>query len=161
MTMRQETRWYRAEIEAAAREHGLDADLVEAVVLTESSGLANAYRFEPDFFRRYMEGKPQWIGANPRRVSASYGLMQVMLPVAVELGYVGEPEGLFVPSVALDVGCQKLASLLKWSGGNVDAALASYNGGKVGNDKPPYRNTSYVTKVKAALLQVKHGRVNP
>jgi soluble lytic murein transglycosylase-like protein len=153
--MQRETRWYRAEIEAAAREHGLDADLVEAVVLTESAGLTHAYRFEPDFFRRYMEGKPQWIGANPRRVSASYGLTQVMFPVAVELGYVGEPEGLFVPSVALDVGCQKLAELLKWSGGNVDQALAAYNGGK-GNWNAP-KPQQYVTKVKAALLQVKHG----
>jgi soluble lytic murein transglycosylase-like protein len=103
-----------------------------------------------------MEGKPQWIGANPRRVSASYGLMQVMLPVAVELGYVGEPEGLFVPSVALDMGCMKLAELLKWSGGNVDQALAAYNGGK-GNWNAP-RPQQYVTKVKAALLQVKHGQ---
>jgi soluble lytic murein transglycosylase-like protein len=156
--MQRETRWYRAEIEAAAREHGLDADLVEAVVLTESLGMANAYRYEPEFWKRYMEGKPQWIGANPRRVSASYGLCQVMFPVAVELGYVGEPEGLFVPSVALDMGCMKLAELLKWSGGNVEAALASYNGGKVGNAAPPYRNQAYVTKVMAALLQVKHGQ---
>lgn len=156
--MNRETRWYRAEIEAAAREHGLDADLVEAVVLTESAGLAHAYRYEPEFWKRYMEGKPKWIVANPRRVSASYGLMQVMFPVAVELGYVGEPEGLFVPSVAVDMGCMKLAELLKWSGGNVDAALAAYNGGKVGNATPPYRNQAYVTKVNAALLQVKHGR---
>jgi soluble lytic murein transglycosylase-like protein len=65
---------------------------------------------------------------------------------------------LFVPSVALDIGCLKLASLLKWSDGNVDAALAAYNGGRVGNAKPPYRNASYVNKVRAALLQVKHGR---
>jgi soluble lytic murein transglycosylase-like protein len=156
--MQRETRWYRAEIEAAAREHGLEADLVEAVVLVESAGLAHAYRWEPEFWRRYLEGKPQWIGSNPRRVSASYGLMQCMFPVAVELGYVGEPEGLFVPSVALDVGCHKLAELLKWSGGNVDAALAAYNGGKVGNSAPPYRNQSYVLKVNAALLQVKHGQ---
>lgn len=154
--MIRETRWYRAEIEAAAREHGLDADLVESVVMTESAGLAHAYRWEPDFWRRYMEGKPRWIGTNPRRVSASYGLMQVMFPVAVELGYVGEPEGLFVPSVALDLGCMKLAELLKWSGGNVDQALAAFNGGR-GN----WRGTQpqkYVTKVKAALLQVKHGQ---
>jgi soluble lytic murein transglycosylase-like protein len=156
--MQRETRWYRAEIEAAAREHGLDADLVEALVLVESAGLAHAYRWEPEFWKRYLEGKPRWIGSNPRRVSASYGLCQVMFPVAVELGYVGEPEGLFVPSVALDMGCMKLAELLKWSGGNADAALAAYNGGKVGNASPPYRNAAYVTKVKAALLQVKHGQ---
>lgn len=154
--MQRETRWYRAEIEAAAREHGLDADLVEAIVLTESSGFADAFRYEKDFWRRYMDGKPQWVGANPRRVSSSYGLMQVMFPVAVELGYVGDPEGLFVPSVALDIGCMKFAELLTWSGGNVEQALAAYNGGK-GNWRAP-QPQQYVTKVKAALLQVKHGR---
>lgn len=155
--MGRETRWYRPEIEAAAREHGLEADLVEAVVLTESAGLAHAYRWEPEFWNRYLDGKPEWKGMNPRRVSASYGLMQVMFPVAVEMGYVGEPEGLFVPSVALDMGCMKLAELLKWSGGNVDQALAAFNGGRGGNAKPPYRNASYVLKVRAALLQVKLG----
>jgi soluble lytic murein transglycosylase-like protein len=149
--------YYTRDIEAAAREHGLDADLVMAVVITESAGCSDAFRFEKDFWFCYLEGKPQWKGMNPRRVSASYGLMQVMFPVAVELGYVGEPEGLFVPSVALDVGCMKLAELLKWSDGNVDQALASYNGGRKGNEKPPYRNASYVVKVRAALLQVKLG----
>jgi soluble lytic murein transglycosylase-like protein len=52
--------------------------------------------------------------------------------------------------------CMKLDELLKCSGGNVDQALAAYNGGK-GNWNAP-RPQQYVTKVKAALLQVKHGQ---
>jgi soluble lytic murein transglycosylase-like protein len=153
--MTRETQWYRAEIEAAATVYGLEPDLVEAVVFTESAGLANAYRYEPEFWRFHMEDKPKWSGKNPRRVSASYGLMQPLYVVAVELGYVGPPEGLFVPEVSLEFGCRKLAELMKWAGGNVDQALAGYNGGK-GNWKAPIPQ-KYVTKVKAALLQVKLG----
>ncbi|MFN5313520.1 MAG: hypothetical protein ACK5FF_03605, partial [Planctomyces sp.] len=79
--------WYQAETETMAQRHGLPVDLVTAVVWAESSGLTHAYRYEPAFWRRYLEDKPEWDGANPARVSASYGLMQVMFPVAVEFGY--------------------------------------------------------------------------
>jgi soluble lytic murein transglycosylase-like protein len=152
--MTRESQWYRAEIEMAADEHGFDADLLEALILTESSGLTNAYRFEPDFHRRYLAGKKEWEGKNPRRVSASYGLCQVMFPVAVELGFIGEPEDLFSPVVGIEYGAKKLAAELAWAKGNVDQALASYNGGR-GNWKAetPQR---YVTKVKANLLRVRH-----
>lgn len=141
---------YRAEIEAAAKAHGLEPDLVEAVVMTESSGHTDAFRWEPNFYAKYLAGKPQWADWAPRRVASSYGLMQVMYVVARELGFTGEPELLFVPRVGLDWGCRKLATLLAWSGGNVLQALAAYNGGKGGNATPPYRNAHYAAKVLAA-----------
>jgi soluble lytic murein transglycosylase-like protein len=72
------TTGYRTEIVTAARAHGLDADLVEGIVLQESSGRTYAYRFEPNFWAKYMATKPAFAQANPERVSASYGLMQVM-----------------------------------------------------------------------------------
>jgi soluble lytic murein transglycosylase-like protein len=152
--MQRESQWYRTEIEDAAKRYGLDADLLEALVLTESSGLTNAYRFEPDFHRRYLVGKREWDGKNPRRVSASYGLAQVMFPVAVELGFMGEPEDLFSPVVGLEYGARKLAQLVKWADGDVDKALAAYNGG-AGNWKAPVPQR-YVTTVKANLLRVRH-----
>jgi soluble lytic murein transglycosylase-like protein len=155
--MTRESQWYRAEIEGAAKRYGIDPDLLEALVLTESSGLTSAYRFEPEFFKRYLAGKREWEGKNPRRVSASYGLCQVMWPVAVELGFIGEPEDLFSPIVGIEYGAKKLATELAWAHGNVDQALASYNGGRRGNEKRPYRNETYVNKVKANLLRVKHG----
>src|SRR5690349_19412236 len=92
--MTRESQWYRREIEEVARAHALDPDLIEAVVLTESSGRTDAFRHEPDFYRRYLQGKPEWAGTNPRRVASSYGLMQVMYPVAKELGFEGQPEDL-------------------------------------------------------------------
>lgn len=151
---------YRAEIEAIAAQFHLDADLVEAVVLTESSGKTHAYRFEPGFWHRYLKGKPQWDGANPERVSSSYGLMQIMYPVACEMGFTETaPEYLFVPTIGLHWGCKKLRSLLDWAKGNTAQALAAYNGGKNGNDKPPYRNQHYVDKVFSNLGRVKDARV--
>jgi soluble lytic murein transglycosylase-like protein len=153
--MQRESQWYRAEIELAAEEHGVDADLLEALVLTESDGLTNAYRYEPAFFRRYLADKKEWASKNPRRVSASYGLCQVMFPVAMELGFIGEPEDLFSPVVGLEYGAKKLAAELAWANGEVDKALGAYNGGRGNFDgEAPKR---YVTRVKANLLRVKHG----
>lgn len=121
---------YRREIVQAAREHGLDPNLVEAVVVIESSGRTDAFRYEPGFWDRYLRTNVDYLGEVPRRVSSSYGLMQVMAPVARELGLTREPEYLFVPSVGLHFGCLKLANLLKWAQGDTAKALEAYNGGK-------------------------------
>lgn len=143
--------FYDTTIRQVCSDVGTDPDLVSAVVMTESSGKTHAYRYEPAFFDRYLRGKDEWKGANPERVAASYGLMQVMYTTALEHGLTGDPEQLFRPSVGLFYGCLHLASLLKWSAGNVDQALAAYNGGKGGNAAPPYRNASYVAKVRRHL----------
>lgn len=146
---------YRSEINEAANKYGLQPALVEAQVLVESSGRSHAYRFEPDFWMRYLKGKPEWEKYAPHEASASYGLMQIMFPVAVELGFTGKPEDLFRPEVNLEFGCKKLARLMKWAKGNEMQALAAYNGGKGGNSKPPFRNQAYALKVlenRARLL---------
>ena len=143
---------YTSEIRTAAAAHGLDPRLVTAQVLVESSGLTHAYRFESGFWSKYMAGRPEWKGANPQRVSASYGLLQVMYVVAVELGFSGDPELLFVPRIGLDWGCRKLATLLQWAEGDVVRALAAYNGGKGGNTTPPLRNLAYAERVLAAMV---------
>jgi soluble lytic murein transglycosylase-like protein len=145
---------YRREIEQAAREHGLPPNLLEALVLVESSGKAHAYRFEPGFWRRYLQDKTEYRGANPERVSSSYGLCQVMYPVAKELGFQGEPEMLFVPSVSLFFGAAKLKELLLWANGEVDKAVAAYNAGR-GNWQ---KAGGYVTKIHKALAMVEKER---
>ena len=135
---------YWSEIQAAARAHGLDPILVEAVVIQESAGNTDGFRFEPVFYNRLLKGKPEWVGQNPRRISSSYGLMQCMYVVARERGYAASlpPEGLFVPEVGLEYGCRQLAFLLNWARKgwpdlahdlHIQAALASYNGGRGGN----------------------------
>lgn len=146
-----------------ANRHDLTPDLVQAVCLVESSGLTHAYRVESAFWDRYLKGKPEWDGANPARVSASYGLMQVMFPVAVEHGMARTepPEYLFVPLIGLDYGCRVLAKLLVWSRGDLRAALAAYNGGRGGN-KPggPLRNAGYADKVLARLATLQSPRLS-
>lgn len=144
---------YRTEIEAAAAAHALDPDLVEAIVLTESSGRTWAYRYEPRFWVRYMANVPDFRVLNSERYSASYGLMQTMWVVALEVGFdrARPPEHLFVPDVSLEFGCRKLAQLLAWAHGTIAQALAAYNGGRKANAAPPYRNQAYVDKVFAAF----------
>jgi soluble lytic murein transglycosylase-like protein len=65
--------------------------------------------------------------------------MQVMYPTALENGYTGSPEGLFDIPTNLDVGATYLKKLLDAQGGDVMKALAAYNGGPGGIDRPAPR----------------------
>lgn len=169
------TRYWK-EIQDIAAKYALDPLLVEAIVLTESAGNTDAFRFEPDFYNRYIKPKKMFPGMNPRRISSSYGLMQLMWPVAVERGFpaANSPELLFLPETGLEYGCKHLRFLTDWAAefktrpvdGSVtgatalvtdlerlEATIAGYNGGRGGN-KPtesPKRNISYVRKVFANL----------
>lgn len=165
--------FYRREIVAAASEHGLDSDLVQAVVEQESSGVASAYRFEPAFFQRYLATNPRYRDRIPQEVSASYGLMQVMYTTAIDHGFTGQPWELFAPAVSLHYGCLHLASLVAWArslyiGLETEArdiitrsALAAFNGGKAGN-KPlgPLRNREYADKVLVRYRRIR-GEATP
>lgn len=119
---------YDREIRLAAVQHTLDPQLVTAVVLQESSGHTDAFRYEPEFYDRYLAHKPEYAGKPRRRVSSSYGLMQVMYSTARQHGYGGDPEGLFLPACGLEYGCRHLRLLLNQHG-SVEAALAAYNAG--------------------------------
>lgn len=153
---------YTREIEVAALKYGLDPRLVEAQVVVESAGHADAFRVEMAFFESYMKGKPEWAYTldNPRPYAASYGLMQCLYAVAVELGFhpLEPPEHLFVPATNLEFGCRKLAELVAWANGpaftgdasmRLHAALAAFNGGKRGNapDEFPDRNARYADAI--------------
>lgn len=143
---------YSKIIQEAAALQSLDPRLVEAVVIQESGGKTHAYRYEPKFWARYLAKLPQYVGSVPERVSASYGLMQMMYTTALQYGALAAPELLFVPETGLAYGCKHLASLLKWSGGNVESALAAYNGGKADNEpghQPYLRNGQYAKAVLA------------
>lgn len=120
---------YRPLIVRYAETYDLDPLLVEAVVWQESSGLADAFRYEPGFWERYCKNDPKWAGWDPRRVASSYGLMQLMYPTALDNGYEGPPEGLFDLDTNLDIGCRLLAKLIDHWNGDILKALASYNGG--------------------------------
>lgn len=163
------TRYY-PDILVAAQKHNLDPILVEAIVVRESAGNADAFRFEPDFYNRYIKPKKMFPGQNPRRVSSSYGLMQIMYPVAVERGYPTNlhPELLFVPETGLDYGCQQFRHLTDRMDAKYPAALpydkqvailASYNGGFQGPDALRPRNKEYALGVlqNYKTLLTEHG----
>jgi hypothetical protein len=117
----------RALAAAAARRHGLDPELVLAVVAVES-------------------------GFRPQAVSpkGAQGLMQLMPKTASELGVADA----FDPEQNLDGGVRHLGSLLSLYDGDVRRALAAYNAGEGAvarhNGVPPYAETrAYVERVLA------------
>jgi len=110
---------------ATARRHGLDPELVMAVVSVESA-------FRPE-------------AVSPK---GAQGLMQLMPKTAVSLGV----EDAFDPAQNLDGGARHLGQLLTLYGGDLTRALAAYNAGEGAVQRhggvPPYRETrAYVKKV--------------
>jgi len=149
--------WYRSLVESEAKIVGLDPDVVQAVIFQESSGRAAAFRYEPGFYARYLKDKPEFNIMDPQRVSASYGLMQIMYPVAHELGFRQEPEYLFVPSINLHYGVAHLAGMVLWAGGDLRKAFAAYNGGKGGVNAPMPQH--YAESVLTILGKIRAARV--
>ena len=154
-------RFYKALIAEIAVGYLLPPPLVAALVWQESAFQTNAFRFEPDFWNRYLKANGKYRHLNPHRVSSSYGLAQVMYCRVHEDKLTDNdalpPEHLFVPEHGLRTGCQLLRELIDWAGQQTDdpgvvtlAALAAYNGGRGGNNPKsnwPLRNAKYAREV--------------
>lgn len=117
-------------IEATAREFGLDADLLRAIVEVES-------RFDPG-------------AISPR---GAIGLMQVMPSTAAALGLVRPEQSLLEPRANLRTGARYLQRLSLQFAGAIELVLAAYNAGensvlRNGHAVPPYPETqAYVRDV--------------
>lgn len=146
---------------ACSRAHGLDPCIVAGLVWVESSANPYAIRVERGFWRRYLSGIQalfarkkargikRWL-KYPDLVSASYGLCQIMLPVAMEHGFNPlYPTELLEPHRNIDLGCQILSRHLRRLGGYEDALLR-YNGG--GNPDYPDMVLSMARKVRTHNL---------
>jgi soluble lytic murein transglycosylase-like protein len=117
-------------IEAAASRHGVDPNLVRAIIKVESN-------------------------FNPHAVSrkGALGLMQLMPRTAQSMNVTNA----FDPDQNVDAGVRHLKSLLDNYNGNLELSLAAYNAGSAAVEKnngvPPYRETrDYVRKITGLYL---------
>ena len=118
-------RIYNKIINEAAKRYGVDAALIKAIIMAESS-------------------------YNHRAISkrGAIGLMQLMPATANSLGV----EDIFDPAHNVNGGAKYIKQLLEQFNGNLELALAAYNAGstkvKKYNGIPPFKSTrTYVKKV--------------
>jgi soluble lytic murein transglycosylase-like protein len=120
---------YDSIIKDSAAKYGVDANLISAVIETESSG-------------------------NPKAVSraGAMGLMQLMPSNVTEAG-VSDP---FDPMQNIDAGTKQLSGLLNRYNGDLNMALAAYNAGPGAVQRyggvPPYPETqNYIRKIRGLM----------
>lgn len=142
--------------DAIERTHyDVDPDLIEAIVMTESSGNPNATRYEPAFYERYIKslGLPEEEG---RKRATSYGLMQIMYQSAWEDGYRDNVERLLMIDVGLNWGVKHLLKKIKKYGQqDINRAISAYNAGNVRIKDGHFENQYYVDRVNRYLEQIR------
>ena len=142
--------WYFLNV---ADKHGVPPWLIAAIVNVESSSDAGSIKYEREYPYLYTEFKPVppcTLETEVMQQRTSWGLMQVMGATARWLGVTDRYLTCLVmsPYRGLDVGCKFLAWCLKREGGNVERAVARYNGGKpIKLDNGLWKNQKYVDKV--------------
>lgn len=143
----------RSLIESKAADLGVDPDLVEAIVRTESSGRVLCARFEPRFYQKYVMNLPVR-EAYKSFYATSWGLMQIMGLVAYEMGFQGNPVEILDPDLNLTYGIKFLKRKIdKWG---LPAAIAAYNAGTPRkNGDGNFVNQEYVDKVLSHLADVR------
>lgn len=148
-----------------AAKYTLEKTLLLAVAMVESYLDPTAYRYEPGFWE-LIKNNPLWKDRDPKEVSASYGLMQLMYTTAWALGFRGAGEELYDPAVNIDLGAKLIRQTFDsikpeqyfkcWP---TEIVLARYNGGYGGNPGPDggLRNYQYTRKVLAWYWKIKAG----
>jgi peptidoglycan hydrolase-like protein with peptidoglycan-binding domain len=122
---------YGDAITSACTTYGVPAELVVATIATESSGRADAIRFEPNYASD---------DATPNQVSP--GLMQTLISTAREA--LSKPDidraWLLVPANSIDAGTAYILKQSSQTGFDPPVAACCYNAGSVAlNDSPQNR----------------------
>jgi soluble lytic murein transglycosylase-like protein len=125
-----------------------DVHLFAGWIDTESAWNPWAVRFEPAFFRRYVDPIPNLSITEKKARATSWGLLQVMGQVARENGF-SKPylSALCEPRENIELACRILKQRYQQSDRTWNGALAAYNGGLGGNRRAPFRNQFYSDKV--------------
>ncbi|MCK9597679.1 MAG: transglycosylase SLT domain-containing protein [Sphaerochaeta sp.] len=130
---------YELEIEEWSKYYSIDPVLIRAFIRKESTWRKYAYRVEKGFWTTYFAGIKRLFVKTPQKddrwltypdiVSASYGLMQIMLSTAMERGFRFEfPFELFEPDTNIKWGCAHIKYLYDRYGSWNDV-IAAYNQG--------------------------------
>lgn len=126
---------YQPLILAASQKHGVPVPAIIATISTESSGNPEAYRYEPEYYNRYIKDGPDWKNnpyySFPKRISASYGLMQILYTTANRVGFRGKPEDLYDPASNIDAGTTYIASQRNDHFWDPPKIACAYNAGSV------------------------------
>lgn len=130
---------YRSTAIEAAALYEIPLARLLATIEQESAGDPRAYRYEPAFWTRYLADRDDYSCPGPaaslehwkRRVSASYGLCQIMFATARDHGLPPEcdPEALYQPRVNLTLAAKILRRAVNATKGDWRAAHLRYNGG--------------------------------
>ena len=132
-------------LSAASQTHGVDVELLKALVVTESAFNTKA--------------------VSPK---GAVGLMQIMPTTAQRYG-VQADRGATVsakltdPELNIQTGTRYLADLMKLFGGQTELALAAYNAGegavaRAGNRIPNYKETQFYVQKVMAIYRVLQSR---
>lgn len=138
-------------IKKYADAYRVDPLLLKAVINTESSFNSKAYRFEPEFYDRYIKNnityKNHKYYNDKNIISASYGLCQIMFTTFIEMGYNPKtPEELYDPDLNIKYGCKLLAYKIKLYGEPL--GILAYNSGSPRSKNPAKEhNFNYLQKV--------------
>lgn len=160
---------YHALLQSKGQHHELDPQLLAAMICQESAGNTYAIRPEPGFLKRYYQGLLALVRRTPSATdnhwfkypdvfSCSFGLLQVMYPVALEVGVaLRYPTELCNPEIGVEAGCRVLVRCRKQcapadpSTQHVDwsRVLLRYNGG--GDPTYPEKIQSWMNEVRLVV----------
>jgi soluble lytic murein transglycosylase-like protein len=136
---------YKEPIDTVAEDLDIPKELILATIATESAGQAQAKRYEPAFYERYIRNNKKykhlpWFD-EPERISSSYGLMQIMYTTALAMGFPEElePEDLCDPYTNIHFGCLYVLHQKAQTNLEPIKVTAAYNAGSLRpSDEPPY-----------------------
>ena len=142
-----------------AKKYRLEKNVLKAMALIESKLDVRAYQYEPEFFEQALKLQDAWKDKDPKIVSASYGLFQIMFTTAWQLGFRGQAEDLYNPVINTELGAKLLRQLMDrvrstpnislWP---LEIALARWHGGSTGNPGTDglLQDQVYVDRVRGA-----------